>query len=55
MKQPGLKGRGTSRNPKPNEKHCGELDDHAPHTDGEWYCPGGPLAAPGNTKLKATK
>lgn len=37
----------------PDENHCGELDDHAPHPWGRWLCPGGPYAAPGNTRLGA--
>jgi hypothetical protein len=35
-----------------NERHCGELVDHAPHKDGAYQCPGGPYASPGNTVLK---
>lgn len=52
MKERIREGRPTSRYPEANEKHCGELEDHAPHSDGAYQCPGGPYGAPGNTRLK---
>jgi hypothetical protein len=45
-------GRAHRRGAPEDEKHCGELLDHAPHINGAFKCPGGPYASPGNTKLK---
>lgn len=55
----GIDGTPASRYPGEHERHCGNPDDHAPHglSDDVHGCPGGPYAAPGNTKLgkRATK
>lgn len=33
--------------------HCAKHEDHAPHPNAIYWCPGGPYAAPGNTRLRA--
>jgi hypothetical protein len=45
-------GRAHQRGAPETERHCGELEDHAPHKDGAFQCPGGPYASPGATNLK---
>lgn len=52
MPKQSYEGRAHRKDAPATEKHCGELLDHAPHSDGKFECPGGPYASPGATKLK---
>lgn len=47
-------GRAHRRGAPANERHCGELEDHAPHADLPNQCPGGSFASPGATQLKGS-
>jgi hypothetical protein len=52
MPKQNYEGRAHQKGAPDDQRHCGELADHAPHRDGAYQCPGGPYASPGNTLLK---
>jgi hypothetical protein len=53
MPKQAYEGRAHVRGAPDDQKHCGELLDHAPHKDGAYQCPGGPYASPGATNMKS--
>lgn len=53
MPKQAYEGRAFRRGAPANERHCGELEDHGPHVDGQYQCPGGPYASPGATNKKS--
>lgn len=46
--RPGVTRQNADRN---DIKHCWAGQDHAPHPNGIYWCPGGPSAGPGGTLL----